>query len=245
MTTLFDAPVTAEEVTVSIDDLVGEGQKYKTVEDLVKAVVFKDQHITRLETENRGMRDDLRASKRLEEVVEQLSKVAVGESPANSGGNQSERERGDAPALSAEDLEQLIDQGMTKREKAARQRDNLGEVSRALANTWGSNYAAQLREQAKVLGVGEDFLNSVAAENPQAFYRLVGLQANAPVPSVFAPPASAVNSTGIQTRKVNDRTETYYADLKKKDPALYWSPKVQNQMHADAFRLEEKFFDKG
>ncbi len=241
MTTLFDEPETPVVDEISVEALVGEGKKYKTVEDLAKAVVFKDQHISRIETENRGMREDLQGKQRMEEYIERLSTLQAGEQPTNSDGNHSGREGGEdkTPALKLEDIETLI----VKREQKKVQEANLASAISKLRETWGPNFAAQLREQARTLGVGEAFLNSVAAENPQAFYRLVGLDAQRQ-PDLFQAPESTVNSGGFQTRKTNDRTQSYYADLRKKNPTEYWSTKVQNQMHADAFRLQDRFFDK-
>jgi hypothetical protein len=50
-----------------------------------------------------------------------------------------------------------------------------------------------------------------------------------------------VNKLLKENAAQQERTWTYYQDLKKKDEKRYWSPKVQFQMHNDAIALQDKF----
>jgi hypothetical protein len=151
--------------------------------------------------------------------------------------------------FSEEDISKLVEEKFTQAEIARAQANNLDLVRSSLMNTWGQDFVNNLKAKANELGVSEDFLDKLARNQPKAFLKLVDAEATPQKKEsvFFAPP------TGMMNTKVNrvdgfapsgDRTKTYYDNLKAKDPSSYWSPNVQNQMHNDAIRLGEKFFDK-
>jgi len=57
--------------------LVGEGQKYKTPEELAKAYTNADQFIETLKEENRKLREQAASAKTIDEVLERMSKQNV------------------------------------------------------------------------------------------------------------------------------------------------------------------------
>jgi hypothetical protein len=221
------------------EDLVGEGKKYKDNEALARAAIFKDHHISQIETENKGMREDLTGRQRMEELIEKFSSVQNSKPDDNDG--QPGREVGTpVPALKSEDLDQLIEQKLSAKQQQMKREENLATVKTTLSQKLGPNYSNKLREQAQNLNVSETFLTTIAAENPQAFYRLVGLDARQEQ-GLFTPPQSSVNSSGLGTSPTQLRNKAFYTKLRQENPAEYWSVQTQNRIHEDAFALGDKW----
>jgi hypothetical protein len=216
-------------------ELVGENKPYKDPQALAKAVIFKQKHIERLEQEHQGMRQDLQGRDKLQDLVE---KLAAARENSQGDGNQSTTPKVDGtPALKPEDLDKLIEQKLNAVQQEAKRNDNFREVKKVLEQRLGSNYPAKLRQQAQALSMTPEALNSIAAENPQAFYRLVGLDTNQKQDNLFTPPETKVNSFGVTQTDPDKVTETYFDNLRKTKPSQYWSVAVQNQLHQ--FRGEQ------
>ena len=220
-------------------ELVGEGKKYKTVADLAKGAVFKDAHILRLETEASErkadvdrLRNELSTRARLEDLVDNISS-GISKAPISPVITPSEQ----APSQTPEELEARLDALLTKRERERSGNSNRAIVKQKLEEKLGPNFANKVREQGRALGLGENFLNSLAAENPAAFFKLVGIE-DKPVNrrDMFSPPPqSGVNSdNGFAPQNIN-RTKQFFDTLRKeKGDRHYWSPEVQTQLHKDA-----------
>lgn len=226
-----------------IEDLVGEGKKFKTVEDLAKSVVYKDQHIPRLERENAEMRERLNASQRLEVLVDRLAKVNPNQ-PTNSGDNQPGANEVNPQGLTPDKINEILDQKLTEREKTTRRAANLNEVKSRLQQTFGQNFPSKLREQSTTLGLTEDYLKLLASEQPKAFYRLMNMDENPSQVQSYFQPSSSVNSEGFKSKTTSgEKTKSYYDNLKRTNPNLYKSTAIQIEEHNNAMRLGESFFD--
>lgn len=227
-----------------MSELVGEGKKFKTPEELARGKWEADQFIERLKQEQSALRKELESRKRLEEVADLLSQ----QKNQSTEGQPPARDDGTKQTLTPETLEQMLEERLTKREQQQRREQNINTVKQKLAEKFGNNYVAKLEQEANNLGVTKEYLTNLAAESPNAFLRLVGYDAlpkqQQQDTNLFSPPTTSVNTTGFAPNVTGERTQTYYEKLKQNDPKSYWSPKVQNEMHRDAQRLGAKFFDK-
>src|SRR4030043_1329496 len=59
-------------IPTEIAELVGEGKKYKSVEDALKSVPHAQQHIQTLEEENARIKAELVARRTTEEILEEI-----------------------------------------------------------------------------------------------------------------------------------------------------------------------------
>jgi hypothetical protein len=229
-------------------DLVGEGKKYKTDAELAKAAVFKDAHISRLEREaaearakTEDLQNELSTRTRLEALVDNItsntSKTPSSEEPTRL------REQVPSSHLTPTQLEEQIDALLTSREKARLGKTNRDLVKTKLVETYGPNYSNKVREQGSALGLGENFLNNLASENPTAFFKLLGIEAKTPTRSIFSPPVSEINSDATAfSPNASTRNKAYYDKLRvDKGDRYYWSPEVQTQMHKDALTDPQAF----
>lgn len=151
---------------------------------------------------------------------------------------------------SPEEIERIVEERLTRAEKSRVQDANLAFVREELTKNWGQDYVSRLKEKASELGVGEEFLQGLAKDQPKAFLKL--LDAETPVSrqssqnNLFVPPSGQhrqVQNNQSGFTPTGNRTKAFYDQLKQKNPSEYWNPSIQNQMHQDAIRLGEAFFD--
>lgn len=114
-------------------------------------------------------------------------------------------------------------------------------MTKALRENFGQNYVAHLQKTAETLGMSTDEMNALAARSPAAFLKLVGAERK-PAADNLNPPPSTV-SLQPRTEVSAGRTRSYYQKLMKTDKARFLSPQVQNEMHEQATRMGEAFFD--
>lgn len=244
-TTNGDAPVVDPSKNY-LEELVGEGKKFKSQEDLARAKLESDAFIARLQGELQGIRTELNTRLTVEQMMDKIT-AAKEATNSNTNGNQPVV-NGDsgAKSLTEEDLTALVEDRISKIEKARIQESNLNQVRQVLTEKFGADFPSHLKQTAATLGVGEEFLNNLAKEQPKAFLALVGQEVpktSNPQPNLFTPtPSQQIPRTSSFT-PTGERKKSFYDDLKTKDAAAYWSPKVQNQMHQDAIKLGEVFFD--
>lgn len=232
-----------------LEELVGEDKKFKTPEDLARGKAEADAFIERLKREQEELRKELNTRLTLEQY---LDRIGTKQDPSRNDSTPNEPNGGGVgnetqTSLKAEDIEQLIERKVSERERQRIQEQNVMQVKQELQRAFGSDFTSKLRETGQALGMTEEEMNSLAASRPKAFLKLVGADqapaASASNNSLFTPPSSSLN-TASAAKPTGDRTQSYYDAIKQKDPKAYWSPAVQNQLHQDAIRLGERFFDK-
>lgn len=234
------------------EELVGEDKKFKTNEDLAKAKAESDRFIQQLQGELAGIRQELSTRQTLEEL---MTKVGSQRAPENTPPGNNQNPNGDddgrnVKALSEEDIARLVEDRLTKAERARVHNSNLETVKQTLVESFGSDYVTHLKAKAAELGVSEEYLNSMAKETPKAFLKLVeadGAKRATPVAGgLFTPPSGANIRSTDQSKGFSPTgipKMSYYENIKRTDPTKYWSAAVQNKMHKDAIALGEAFFD--
>jgi hypothetical protein len=86
-----------------------------------------------------------------------------------------------------------------------------------------------------------DDVNALGRKSPEAFFKLMGLDETRS-DTFQAPPRSNTRDSSFAPNQ-QKRTWSYYQNLKAKDKALYYSPKIFNQMLRDAEDLGDAFKD--
>lgn len=219
--TLFSANTTPS----TVDQLVGEGKKFKTIDDLAKAKIEADAFIQRLQDENKGIREDLNSRVRTEELLETLeSRLHEGTNHADNNQN-----RNDSPTP---DIDNLIEQKLTKREAEQSAAKNISTVKNELKKYFGDDYENKLKVRTDALSLTDAELNDLAKRSPAAFLKLVGVTSGQAAPT-YSPPTSS-SQTPYNQGNSGERKYKYYQDLRKADPSTYWKPEVQLQLHKDA-----------
>lgn len=232
----------------AFETLVGEGKKYKDQELLAKSNLHKDAHIAKLEAEAKErnadlqrLQDDLQARVKMEALLDKMSEAA-NKSPSSIPDTIPDA-NGIKPsqALTPEQLDKLLDDKLSQAEKGRKLQTNLQAVESKLTEVYGNQAVSKLNDEAKKLGVSTAFMKQIAAENPNAFFRLVGLEERSAQADV-APPRG-LSGDGFRPSVNAEKTQKYYDELRRTNPALYHQGSTQIQIHKDALRLGEKFFD--
>lgn len=206
------------------EELVGPGKKYADQKAFARSRVEADQHIARLEDEQKRLRQELTTRLDYETFLDQLKKTPVAP-PVVTPPVEPPRE---LTGLRTEDIERLLEQKLQQREQERTAEQNLNTVDAKLNQVYGPNYAQHLRHQAAELGVTEAFIKNVAAANPKALYRLLGIEEKTNRDNLFqAPPKNEFSPFKPTTTK---RGDSYYEEIRKRDPNLFFSPKIQNEI---------------
>lgn len=236
--TLFnDAP------TSVLETLVGEGKKFKDPELLAKAKLESDQFIEQLKAENKTLRDEMQQKVRLEELLKRIEeKTRDTSSSRNQPPYETEQDDEDNPnpSLTNEDLERLIEQKYNQIETRKTAQQNLDATKQKLKELLGDNWTEKLKTRITQLGLNEKTLDTLASQSPQAALNALGLSGTQ-TSGFYSPPSSSV-SQNLNTQGTS-RNKAYYDKIKESDPKTYWSQKVQAQMHKDALKLAEDFFN--
>lgn len=247
MTTLFQPETNTIDPQKNYrDELVGEGKKFKTDEDLARGKYESDAYINTLtkkldEVQADMLRikqeSDARAS--LEDLVTQMK---TPKEPAVNTITPSVLDGNTKPYLSNPDEVKHIASSTYNEMKLREQEDNnLDLIVGKLKERYGDNYTSQLKTQATSLGLSDQEVEAMARRTPNVLIKALGLDARQGE-GFQAPPRSGTRTDQFSPN-VPKRTWAYYQNLKKTNSTLYWDPKTTVQMHKDAEALGTAFED--
>lgn len=231
------APVTTPESAPAsssvLDALVGEGKKFKTVDDLAKGKMESDAFIARLQEEMADLRKE---ADRIEELESQLEEIRQRNSDrANEGMQPKVGKDNTSPSLSESDIETLVQKALTKAETNRTATENILEANRKMIEAVGSKEKAQeaVAAASTRLGLSIDYLKNIAATSPTAFLNLMGTTGSADnkAPAPSAPHGTVNPMAELDGNKaVKPGTKAYYDAMRRKDRRLYFSAKVQQEI---------------
>lgn len=247
MTDIFSDPQKTEEGSASpppqnsadtLSGLVGEGKKFKTVDDLARGKVEADNYIQQLTTEQKELRQayaelesKLKAGQTVEDVLRKMQ-----ESRGSEVGNQP------GSTIAPEDILKLVDDRLSKSRKDETRRANQAEAQAVILKHFNNNEQKArefVQQEAARLGLDPTALREIGAESPAAFTRLLGLsQSRALGPNI----QSEVNSDAQADGYGSVRNEAYYRDLRTKLGPRFWEPNIQQQRMRDRQSLGERYF---
>lgn len=229
-----------------LEELVGEGRKYKTVEDLAKAQFHANSYIPHLNREmdelrefTRSIQQDRTERANLEQRLTELQNMLT-----SSGNTPDANEETPKPSnLDPQQLEEILEKKLTEREKLRKEEENYNTVVEKLKERYGSDYVRSLQEDTESLGLTPDYVNELARKSPKALFRTLGFDQPKGKDLFQAPPTTDRRSGTFTPSGSDKRTWSYYQNLKKENPLVYLDPKIQVQMHKDRLALGEAFND--
>lgn len=225
-----------------LDELVGEGKKFKTVEDLARGKAEADLYIQlqnartdELREDYLKMREEATAQAKLQDLIDRLDNTRnTPQLPVETP------ERTPTPQFDPNKLESLIEDTFSKIEGKRKSETNFAEVQKKLKDQYGSNYQAVLKEKMNELDLSLDDVNSLARKSPTAFYNTLGL--NQQRQDDQSMPRNSQRS-GFTPKLSEKRTWAFYEKMRKENPKLYYDSKTINQKHDDAVALGIEFQD--
>lgn len=210
--------------------------KDKSADEVLKAKIDSDLYIKTLERQKDELRKDY-----LEQREELLSKAKFEDLLTKL---QAENNSGTIPEVKEVesqpepiDIDKKIRDALAENRQLERQTANALQVQTRLRERFGNTYQDVLRDT----GLSPKQINEIAAESPEAIYRLVGMD-SAPKESFQSPVRSSQRNDTFAPRGQTKRDWNYYQELKKTNPKIYLDPKLSVQMHNDAMEQGDAFY---
>lgn len=216
-----------------LTNLVGEDKKFKTVEDLARGKKESDDFIERLLSEKEEMRKELQKAITMEELKTQLTSK---EEPSTEKTEPSNFERNEG-SLSEDVVQKMLDERLNEFKTSSVQEQNEAETVKKLRDIYGDddNIRMALSQKSREIGVPMDELKNYARTNPNL---LLGLMK----PEVSTPKPSPSVDTGKIPTTGSKKNYAYYEKIRKEDKNLYYSAKIQQEMHKAAQEQGEGFY---
>lgn len=252
MNSLFDQndEPTLDQSKNYLEDLVGEGKKFKTVEDLARGKAEADLYIQtvnkradQLRNDYLELREQLNARESEETAQAKFEELLQRyETQRNTPRLPVETpvERTPTPQLDETKLRSLIRQEYKDTQAQEKADANFNSVQKKLKDQFGANYHTVLEQKMADLGLEASDIDTLARKSPNAFFNTLGL--NQQTESLMSPPRTTQRA-GFNPTTNQKRTWSYYENLRKSNPKLYYDPKIANQMHDDALSLGVEFQD--
>lgn len=226
-----------------LEELVGEGKKFKTVEDLARGKAEADlfiEHKNRAQDELREeytrLLNEYNSGQSLRELIDQLKSPKESQNDSTQDVPEDKSEKFDLNKI-----EELVASKLQSAKQQEKEEANFLSVQNKLKEVYGDNYTNTLKQQISELGLTSDFVNDLARKHPEVLYRTLGI-GNGPKETFQAPPTSR-NRSDPFAPNVNKRTWSFYEKMRKTEPTKYFDPKTQNQMFKDATTLGDAFND--
>lgn len=181
-------PVTPTSVVPpEIAELIGEGKKYKTVDDALKSVPHAQKHIQTLEEENARIKQELEKRKAAEELLDEIRSGIT--SPAQTTPVQT--------GIDPSQIEGTIEALLAKKEAQRTATQNITTVVSKFTETFGDKQKGEeaFYKLAQDTGLTPEYLNRLAATSPQAIFKLAGMDVTKP--PVPGKPTSTVNTQAL------------------------------------------------
>jgi len=222
-----------DESTITLATLVGDGQKYKTPDELAKAYHNADAYIARTKQEKLELEAELKV---LRDLAEARNKNP---SPEPAAPVTPEPREPVAPRADV-DISELVRQELSNADAEKRKADNINAAAEQMTKRFGSPSKANeaIRNKAQELGVSPEWLQDAAARSPTAFYATMGITPDSRSSSTPSYSAEVRLPSG-QSGQKNFR---YFEDLRKSSPKTYHSADVQKQLFAARRELGDKFY---
>lgn len=235
------ATTTTETTSSFVEQLVGEGKKFKDVESLAKGKLEADRHIAEITQTLTQLREEIAKQDYAKTLLESLqSKGAESGTAKTEEPTQTRNSAAENTTQTREvDIEALVEQAITKKEKARTFEQNIATANEAMVSQFGDKAGEVVKARSQELGISVERLKEIAAESPTAFLQLISGSAKKTTDKVAPPSSVRQDSLASNT---SDRTFEYYQKMRKENKSLYYSPKVQRMLMDDRLRLGDKFY---
>lgn len=179
-------------------------QKYKTVEEALKALQHSQTYIPSLKTELETAKAELARAKAEAERIAELERTLE-----TLTQNQNSSVNTTPQGLSEEQIADLVVQTLQKTSTEAEKKKNILSVVNTMKEQFGDKAEEVFYNKAQELGLGKDEINQIAAKSPQAAFKLLGLGVSQDLNGT--PSKSGINSAAFQLTpesliRKNDKT---------------------------------------
>lgn len=229
-----------------LEELVGDGKKFKTVEDLARGKFEADLTVElfkkrqdELRNSYLSLKEEHEASARLTDLIDQIK----AEKQQLASNTQPKVNEVNSQTLDLDAVRKAAREEVSLMENTRKQDTNFADVESKLKERYGANYKSVLKQHADELGLTPEDVNSLARKSPNAFFKTFGLDEQQRTEGFQSPPRNERRNDNFLSGSPK-RSWTYYQDMKAKNSRLYYDAKTQNQM-IDDYRALGKDFEDG
>ena len=212
-----------------LEELVGEGKKYATPAEAVRALAHADNHISKLEGENADFRTKLEKAATVDDILGKLKQQST-ETVIDTGGVDQTQQ---APKAEDVNVEELVKKLMSEQQSSQAAQANKQTVVDKMTAQFGSRAGEMWDQAEKNLGVD---VEQLCASSPAAALKLLGVsgdvqsgasgdsfQSATPQPSGQRPPEGSERLVNFLLEKGEiSRSDAYKMKLKfSTDPSKY------------------------
>lgn len=227
-----------------LNELVGDGKKFATLDELAKGKLESDKFIDQLQGELKTVREQMAeledAASKKATVSELVKAVENANKKVESEGNQ---------PISEEQLQRMVADIMDGRTEAQTRASNYQQANQSVLDKFNGDVEAArtyTAERAKQLGISVEKLKSLGEDSPSAFRQLMDVKPSTGSLGVTSvPEVNVERGAGPARQEVVDghHTKAYYDKLKAEmGPSKYWNDtKIQGQYFKDATALGDRF----
>lgn len=227
-------------------ELVGEGKKFKTPQDLAKGKAQSDLYIEdmkrkqdELRSDYLKLREDATSRAKLEDLLNQLE----AKQQLNNREQPNAKEVQDKPVIDPKAIEDLFDKRFSEMENSRKFKENNKVVGDKLKEAYGENYQSTLLKQLETLDLTPEEFNDLAKRKPNLLLKTLGLDGTKQTENFQSPLRTSQRSEQFAPQGAQKRTWAYYQKLKAENPKLYYDPKTNVQMFNDHQALGNAFED--
>lgn len=142
------------------------GREFKSTDDLDKHITHAQTHISKIEEENRALREQLQKqesqSKSVEDILAKIESNTPSEEPTVQYQAQGQREE--------VDIDSLLEQKLNERKAKELQNNNYSQCMSEAKKLFGDEYLEKLNSMSAELGIDNGV--DLAKNSPQAFKKL-------------------------------------------------------------------------
>lgn len=227
------------------EDLVGEGKKFKTQEDLAKGKVHADhtvevmkRRLDQLTADYQKVQEENITKAKLETLYDKFAALTSSNEPPANANNQPTPK-----PLELDNIDDRIAEGIRKASVLQTEQNNLNTVQSKLTEHFGPNYQNSVKQQIDNMGLSSEDFHTLARKSPQALLKALGVDQPRQTDLFQTPPRSSQRTDSFAPSGAKKRTWAYYQELKKANPSLYLDRDTGVQMQKDAIELGEVFRD--
>lgn len=214
-----------------LEELVGDDKKFKSVEDLARGKAEADAYI---QTLTQRLDEQKNQGATLSSLKELLSEIKTKREETPKEEPQPSVTPDAGTQVDPNTLKELLESMLNEREQTRVRETNSQKVQRVLEENFGAQATAVLNQKARELGMSLNELKDLSMKTPTAFFRLVGAQEGAQKPAVGVPLAQpGIRTASPSQTSQGARGKSYYDNLKRTNPKLYFDQKTTVQMHKD------------
>jgi hypothetical protein len=222
--------------------LVGEGKKFKTVQDLAKGKIEADNFVEQLKTENKALRDAIASGTDTTDIRAKIDELLASSKRADSATAGQPSNQSKAGTLTTEEVLTLLDQ----RDSQKTAKTNSDLFNATIAKSLGDKATETVMQRIQTLGLDLETFNAVVMRNPTGALALVGIKEPIQTSATVGSKDAKVNTAALFSENSGNQTQNfaYFDKLRKEIGAKYFTPEVQAQVFQARKELGDAFWKK-